>query len=257
MRDKNAPAFQESRGNENLAAKPINSTTQVASRQKSKGRVKKLLLRGASALTAIAILAQVTYTYSGSNQWENLGERNGVTLYSMKAPGANLRTFKTVWKVRSTLSKFVMFAQDETLDIGNYDIRAFEKDEKIHVLYSAWKNRFPWPLKPREFVIRNEFSQDPKTKALLYKVIAAPQKVPADGCCVRVAVMNNSWRLTPLRSGEIEVEWILDMDIGLPYLMANPMLTDVAYWFAPKVQKYLDLERYQNAKYDWIEEAQP
>ena len=259
MRNKDAAAFEESTGNENPAAKPINSTTQVASGHKSRGRVRKslkLLLYGAAALVAIAIVAHLGYTYSGSAQWENLGVRDGVTVYSMKSPGASLRTFKAVWKIRSTLTKFAMFAQDETLDLGNYGVREFDQDDKTHVIYSVWKHDFPWPFKPREFVTRNEFSQDSKTKAFLYKVIAAPDKVPPDECCHRIAVMNNSWLLTPLGNGEISVEWIVDMDVGLPYFVTNPMLADVMYSFAPQVQKLLDAEKNYNGYYDWIEEVQ-
>jgi hypothetical protein len=209
---------------------------------------------GAVAFVAIALVAHVAYTYSGSGQWEKMGEQDGVTVYAKKMPGANLWTFKTNWKIHSTLSKFAAFASDETLDLGNLDVREWGHDDKERAAYSAWKSNFPWPFKPREFVIRNEFSQDPETKALLYKVIAAPDAVPPDACCHRVRVMNNTWRLTPVGNGDLEVEWIVDMDIGIPYVLTNLMQTQVMYWFAPQVQGLLDLDRYKNVKYDWIDD---
>src|SRR6266853_4362577 len=139
----------------------VNATTQVASEHKSPGRVKKFLRRGASAVIGIAILAQMSYTYSGSNQWENLGDKKGVAVYSMKSPGSNIKKFKAIWRVRSTLSKFVMFAQQEDSDmtIGYYDMRDIEAHGE-QLIWSAWKQRFPSPLSPREFVMKNEFSQD-------------------------------------------------------------------------------------------------
>ena len=69
-------------------------------------------------------------------------------------------------------------------------------------------------------------------------------------------VMNNSLLLTPLGNGEISVEWIVDMDVVLPYFVTNPMLADVMYSFAPQVQKLLDAEKNYNGYYDWIEEVQ-
>lgn len=250
MNDKDAATFKESMGKKHSAAKATNSTGRIR-------KALKFLLYGASALVAVAIVAQLVFTYSGSAQWDKLGERDGVTVYAKKSPGTNLKTFKAVWKIHSTLGTFAMFAQDETItDLGNYDVREWDQDYKTHVLYSAWKHSFPWPFKAREFVIRNEFSQNPETKALLYKVIAAPDKVPANGCCYRIPLMNNSWQLTPLGHGELQVEWIVNMDIGLPYFIANPMLTDVMYSFAPDVQKYLDKETNRNADYRWIEEGE-
>src|SRR5438552_445691 len=139
-------------------ATSLTSTTNV----KSKRKLRKLLLRGTLAFVVIAILAQLSYTYSGSNQWINLGERNGVTVYSLKSPGSNLKQFKATWKVHSRLSKFVMFADDSITDlgIGYYDIKELEKpNEKI--IFTAWKMKMPSPFKPRQFVVKTEFAQDP------------------------------------------------------------------------------------------------
>jgi hypothetical protein len=242
------------------------STSQVApehksmGRTRSGGRVKQFLLRGAASLVIAATLAQWTYTYSGSNQWENLGARRGVTVYAMKAPGSNIKKFKAVWRLRSTLSKFVMFCTEEESDltIGYYDMRDLDAWGP-RLSWSSWKQRMPSPLKPREFVMKTEFFQDPKTKSLLYTVTADPDKLPPDGCCVRLTVMTNSWRLTPLQDGQIDVEWFVDMDMGgvLPYFMQNSYQPEGMYNFARKVQGFLDRPKYKNARYDWIEELVP
>jgi hypothetical protein len=236
----------------------LNSTTQVASEHKTRGRVKKFLFRSASSIVVIAILAQVTYTYSGSNQWEKLWERNGVTVYSMKSPGSNFKKFKAIWRVHTTLSKFVMFARYEDDPTIGYDMKDIEiQSDKL--IWSTWKQEFPSPLKKREFVVKNEFSQDPRTKELLFTVTADPDKIPPNDCCIRLQTMTNSWRLTPLKNGETEIEWFVDMDLGgfLPYFVQNAEQPDGMFYFASKVQSYLDQEKYKNARVDWVEEAQP
>ena len=224
---------------------------------KRKAKAAKVVLISVLAGIVAAVAMQLIYTYSGSNQWESLGEKNGVTVHSMKSPGTNLKKFKATWKMHSTLSKFVMFS-DSKIDLGNgfYDVRDIEQpSEKI--LWNTWKLGLPAPFKPRQFVVKNEFSQDPGTKELLYTVTSTPDKIPPDDCCVRVAVMNNVWRLTPRQNGEIDVEWYVDMDLGVPYLMANAAGIQGMYDFAPKLQGYLDRDQFKNAKYDWIQEAQP
>ena len=223
-------------------------------------RIGKYLFRTLIALIVIGIVAQLIYTFSGSSEWVNLGTRKGVTVYSMKIPGSSSKKFKATWKIRSTLSKFVMFSTEEESDmsVGYYDMRDIAKPSQ-QLIWSTWKQKFPAPFRPRQFVVRQEFSQDPKTKEFLFRVIADPDKIPAEDCCVRVPVMNNTWRLQPLPNGEIEVEWLSDMEMGgfFPYFAANAYQPGGMWYFARRVQGYLDRDKYKNAKYDWIQEVQP
>jgi hypothetical protein len=234
------------------------STIPVASKPKRKGRIRKWLARGAASVLALALSAQVIYTYSGSNQWEKAGERRGVVLYAMKEPGSNVKKFKAVWKVKTTLSRFVKFALEEQgEEMGMYDFKDLEKQNE-RVLWSTWKERYPSPFWPREYVVKNDFEQDPQTKALRYTVTAAADKLPPNDCCVRVADMMNLWTVTPLPGGEAQVEWLVDMDMGgyIPYFMQNEVQVRGILYFATRVQRFLDQKKYENAKYEWVDEGQ-
>jgi hypothetical protein len=246
----------------------INSMPQAAShapaeglaavKPKKKGRVKKFLLRSLLVLVVAAGVAQAAYTYSGDNEWKSLGTRkSGVTVYERKVPGSNIKQFKAVWKVKARLSEFVLFAKEEESDltIGYYDQRQIgNKGEQVE--WTAWKQKMPSPLEPREFVIKNEYRQDPKTKTLYYIVTADPTKIPPDDCCVRIDEMTNRWSLTPLKNGEVQVEWFVNMDVGgvLPYFMQNSYQPGGMYYFARKLQGYLDKPKYDKARYAWIDE---
>ncbi|MGZ5431285.1 MAG: hypothetical protein ACXW31_00300 [Thermoanaerobaculia bacterium] len=209
------------------------------------------------ALVIIAVVAQLSFTFSGSNKWESLGERDGIQLYELKSPGKNIKQYKAVWKVRSTMSRFVAFAKTEDSDmtIGYYDMRDLEAPSE-QVVFSTWKQKFPKPFQPRQFVVKNEFIQDPATKVLVYNVMAATEKLPADDCCVRVPTMNNSWTLKPLGNGEIQVEWISDLDMGgfLPYFTLNAFQPGGMRYFARNLQRFLEQEKYDNVKFAWIQE---
>ncbi len=238
-------------------AAPAAPATGVDFPPKRKGRIKRFFLRTFLVMFFVALVAQLAFTFSGSNQWESLGERNGVQLYERKAPGENIKQYKAVWKIRSTMSRFVSFARTEESDlsIGYYDMKDIATPDD-RVVFSTWKQAFPAPFKPRHFVVRNEFSQDPVTKVLLFTVTAAPQKVQEDGCCVRVAEMNNSWTVTPLGKGEMRVEWVSDLDMGgfLPYFMLNAYQPGGMRFFAKNMQGYLDRPKHGRAKYAWIQE---
>ncbi|MGZ5431286.1 MAG: START domain-containing protein [Thermoanaerobaculia bacterium] len=209
------------------------------------------------ALFILAAVAQLAFTFSGSGQWESLGEKDGIHLYVKKTPGKNIKEYKAVWKIRSTMNRFVAFAktEDSDLQVGYYDIKDLETPSE-QVVISSWKQKFPEPFKPREFVVKNEFTQDPATKTLVFRVTAEPDKAPEDDCCVRVPEMDNSWTVTPLRNGEMRVEWVSDLDMGgfLPYFTLNAFQPGGMRFFAKNVQKYLDQPRYATVKYAWIQE---
>jgi hypothetical protein len=245
------------------------NSNEVASPRTPKGRIWKFLLRGTLALFGVIILAalvaHLAWRYSGSSKWEKVGERKGVTVYALKAPGTNMEQFKAVWKIRSKMSKFAMWVSDTKGDTphsmrretGLYDHRVIDRPTDRQVT-TAWKQPLVSFLEPREFVVKSELSQDPATKTLLYTVNGVPERIPADDCCVRVPVMANKWTLTPLKTGEIQVEWLVNMDIGgaVPYVLQNKVLPGGMLTFAPKVQEFIEQDKYKNAKYDWLQEAQ-
>src|SRR5580692_1806942 len=133
-------------------------------------------------------------------------------------------------------------------EIGLYDHRVIEQHGDREVT-TAWKQPLVSFLQPREFVVKSELSQDPETKALLYTVTGAPNRIPPDNCCVRIPLMKNRWTLNPLKAGDLEVEWLVEMDIGgaVPYVLQNEVLPEGMWTFAPKVQEIIEQDKYKNA----------
>nr|QEO74218.1 hypothetical protein [uncultured bacterium] len=215
------------------------------------------------AIIVVLTLAHFGWKYSGSNEWEKLGEKNGVTVYAMKVRGSSVKKFRAVWKINTTLSKFATWVNDTKStamrrNTGLHDLRILER-QGDKVIWSAYKQPIVEFLKPREFVIRTELSQNPKTKELLYTVKGFPNRIPEDDCCVRVPVMDNYWKLTPLKNGEVEVEWFCDMELGgaVPYVLQNKVMPEGMFNFARRVQKFVDQDKYKNAKVAWVLEPQP
>jgi hypothetical protein len=240
-----------------------NATTGAGAAGKPKGRIKKLLIRGAAVLVVGAVAGHLAWKYSGSKRWTKVGERNGVTVYSMKSPGSTIEKFKAVWKIHSRLSRVVMWVSDtdegpQDHAMGLYDLKILERRGE-RVSWSSYKQPIVSFLTPREFVIKTEFEQDPKTRALIYSVTAEPDRIPPNDCCVRISVMDNRWTLAPLSNGDIEVEWFSDMDLGgaVPYILQNLVMPEGMLSFAPKLQGFMEREKYKNAKYDWIQEIEP
>ena len=227
---------------------------------KPKRWVRKLLkglLLLCVSLIALYFIVRVVWRFSGSNQWEFVGEQDGVKVYSLKAPGSDLTQVRGVVRVHSTLSALVKFVRDPTAceDFGCFGY-LIEGDDRVQYVYSFIRYDYPFPFRSRELVMRVLVYQNPQTKEVTVWVAAAPDKVPRNDCCVRVTQMNNTWRYTPLGNGEVEVEYTMNMNEGgfMPDLLINSWRPEAIFWALPKLQEVLKKEKYQNAKFDYIKE---
>lgn len=221
-------------------------------------RVLKILSVCAGIIVLIVVAAQIRYTYSGSGQWEFVGEKHGVTVYQKKVPGEVLKQFEAVFTVKSTLNRMVAFMQDTNSDL-NVDFseaRTLEQDKASTVLVTTWRSGFSWPFKDRDFVVREVFSQDPATGTVVYTLHALPNRLPPRSCCVRIPKMDNTWLLTPLKNGLIRVQWSTDMSAGgfMPYFMLNAAMPSLMYSFGSHLHTFVNRKKYWDARFSWIRE---
>jgi hypothetical protein len=223
-----------------------------------KRRVRRPVLNVILAIAAAVVAAQLMYTFSGSSTREYVEEKQGIKLYSMKIPGENVRRFLSVFRIKSTLNQAVSFMQDDdsdVSDVGFYDSNIV-KQESINLRWTTWKMRFPRPMTDRQFIVRHSFTQDPKTKEVLYALDATPTMLPEDNCCVRIRRMANSWRMIPLKNGEVEIHWVIDADFGglVPYFMMNRRLAWEMFDFGSGLQEIVSRKKYIGARTGWVEE---
>ncbi|RYE52753.1 MAG: hypothetical protein EOP48_15815, partial [Sphingobacteriales bacterium] len=184
----------------------------------SKGIVRKFFVfLGYTLLAAlvVAVISHFVWKYSGSNEWEFDKEVDGVKVYTLKTPGSVLKKFKIVGVFRSKLAGImkVMRDPDTCDDVGCVESYVIDKTNYPQFMHFTFKYPLPSPFKTREYVVLSEFRQDPQTKAIYVDFKAAPDRIPPnDGCCVRVRHMHDIWMYTPLPNGDVQVEFILDID---------------------------------------------
>ena len=220
-------------------------------------RLLRVLWLGTISLVVLCVGARLIWRFSGSNQWEFVGEKNGVKVYSLKQPGTDLLQVKGVFRIHASLGALVKMNQDPDLcnQMGCIDAHLLEREDD-EVQYAYFRTDFPFPYRPREFVVRTQTFQNPQNKEVLMEVSAAPDKIPPDSCCFRVTEMNNTIRFTPVGNGEVDLEYVQHMNEGgfLPDLLLNTERADLMFDTLPELQHYVDQEKYQSAKLDFIKE---
>ena len=226
----------------------VSSMSQDPSPAHKKGRFKRFLLRGFLTLTVLTVAAHLIYKYTGSNEWHPLPEKDGVRVFWAKPPGTTLVKYKGLTRFKSSLTSVTRFMQDPTTcdDVGCTDSVVLE-DVSPQIQYNSFVWDYKKPFAKRQFVVKVEVSQNPDTKEVLVQYVGAPDRIPANDCCIRVPHMNNSWRFKPSENGEIEVEYIVDMYEGgmIPYFVASRIHEQTAYIALREIGKFVAGDKYR------------
>jgi hypothetical protein len=225
------------------------------------GKMFRVLLTGGVVVLTLLVAAHFAWKYSGSNQWEKAIEKDGVTVYTLKAPGDTVIRVKGITQAKSTLNGAVASMMQTSSEEcrtwfpGCTSVATVQpwnpKDLTYVQLFrlTAFK-----PFAPRETLLRARASQNAATKAVLIEFTASPDELPLNSCCYRVAHMQNSWRFTPLGNGTIQVENRMNVDFRLPYVMFNRFMPRGLHRQLTRIQKHLARPEWAQAKYQGIEE---
>jgi hypothetical protein len=219
----------------------------------------KALLFGAAGSIVLISIVNVAWILSGSNQWELEIDRDGVQVYSFKAPGTFTKQFKGVMRGKYTQSQFVaaLLLDNHSLDnckewipacIGLEVLEPYnEKAQGDAVLWTL--ELLPPLFANREYVIKSHAEQHPETKVVSIDIMAAANKVPLNDCCVRITHIHNRWQIKPVDNGQVEVELVQDFSMGgfFPDFLLNLANAEETY--------KLFHEKYRTARFAFIDEG--
>jgi hypothetical protein len=232
-------------------------------------RIGKVLFFGAASLIAVVSVVSTAWTLSGSNRWELEMDKNGVQVYSFKAPGSFTKQFKGVTRGDYTQSQFVaaLLLDNHSLDnckewiptcVGLQVLEPYsEQAQGDSVLWTL--EVLPPLFANREYVIKSHAAQDPTTKVVAIDILAAANKVPLNDCCVRVTHIHNRWQITPLDNGQVEVQLVQDFSMGgfFPDFLLNLANTEETYkLFHDQLPALVNKEKYRAARFDFIDEGE-
>lgn len=235
------------------------STGQLAVQPKRGRRWFKFLKYGAAALVVLLLLAHVAWTMSGSGQWELVRREAGVKLWTLKMPGSSLVQVKSTVRIKSTVSGMLKLLEDldSCVDAQCFDSRMIERLQTPPGQYAAFvRFKFAIPgVRTQEYVLFQQRFQDPKTKQAKVTLMAAPNRIPRDRCCVRITHLYNTWLLTPRDNGDLDVEFSQDTNVGgLPYPFANLALTQGTFMVMKDMQSLMNKPRYRVDTYADVQE---
>lgn len=214
----------------------------------------------------VIFLGNVLWQMSGSSRWDLELERNGVKVYSLKTPGAYNKQYKAVMRGDFTLNQLVAgLIQNSTSEMCEKHIPNCMRVQVISPWSDStmtdtvlWKLKLPAPFLPRETVIRSHVVQDLQTNVVTVDVYAAPNSTSRNPGTIRLVHFQNRWMYTPVENGQVEIEFLQDIDMGglFPDILLNLAGAEETYKFIhDQLPKLLDRNELRNAKYDFIMEG--
>lgn len=214
----------------------------------------KVLKRVGLSVGAVAVAllgAHIAWTNSGSNEWQLVSDQEGIKISALKSPGYSLMKYKVNVRFDSELPEvlFMLTDLDTGKDFGASDIKRIEEvaTPSLFYAYDTYKLTLPKPFGKVEVVLLNQCYEDPKTKQYHINIYAAPNRIPRDGAVPRVVHLSNNWTLTPVAGG-VDVESVSEMDLGLPYLLANLAMPEVIGSQIRAMREVMKTDRYKNGK---------
>jgi hypothetical protein len=223
--------------------------------------VVKILSFGIAVVLVILVVAHFAWKYSGSNKWELALDKDGVKVYALKSPGSALKQFKAVTRIRTKLNSVVAAMTDTSSEACSEFVPGCTSGEILEPLTSqsqyfiqSYRVDFPRPFSPRDLVIKTQFSQDLQSKAVFVQCTALPDRLPRNACCFRVTNMHNSWRYTPLENGELEVEFLGNYDIGIPYPMFNRVIPGALHDLLLHLEGFFNKDKYQHTEFAFAQQ---
>lgn len=214
---------------------------------RKKGRIRRFLLRSLLVIVALAAVGHFAYKYSGSDEWHELPEKDGVKVYWQKPAGSTVVIYKGVTRFRASLTSITRFMQDPTTcdDVGCSDYVVLDTVSP-QVQYMSFVYNYK-PFSKRQFVVKVDVSQDPATKVVKVHYLSDADRIPPNDCCIRVPHMNNLWTFKPAGNGEIEVEYIVDMYEGgmIPYFVYSTIHEKTAYFALRNIGNFVVSDKYK------------
>lgn len=215
----------------------------------------------AFAVFVVPYVINLIWRYSGDGEWRLVMDKDNVKVYGKKVPGHDLKNYKGVLRLNTTLSGVVALYSDpstcEEWMPGCHDGEdkvTMNKDNMYYI--HSYQQDFPGPFRCRELWFKHHFYQNPESKQLVITISSTPIDKPENPECYTGANINNVHTFTSLGNGVVEANIQTDADFGgyVPDLLVNYMKPKSVQDYLSKMQHYLDKDKYQTAKYDFIEE---
>ena len=205
----------------------------------------------------VLILLTLCICFSGLGMaqeipWKHKKSEDGVEVYYRKSPDSRVNELK----IKTTIDASIISVVAALRDIPAYTewVMNCQKAEKLFaksMVQTCYYSQvdFPWPLSDRDFIAQNDLFQDPATKIVYSKLKGVPDYLPEKPGFVRIQHLKITWKITPLSTDKVAVDYHFQSDPGgnIPAWMINLAIDKGPVSSIKKLRTMVRKEKYQTA----------
>ncbi len=209
--------------------------------------------------TKCALLALGMLWAKAGIAWDLKKDADGVKVYTQEVKGSNMREFKAVTTMHSTLAGLMAVLED----VESYPswfaackeakvLKVVSDTERLHYFV----NDAPFPISLRDMILRIQVTQDEKTKDVTIHLNDDKEFMPPAKGMVRVTHLKGYWEFKPVGKGDVEVTYRLHTEPGgsLPAWAVNVTIVDNPFKTVKSMREKVKDSKYQKAKYALLKE---
>jgi ribosome-associated toxin RatA of RatAB toxin-antitoxin module len=195
------------------------------------------------------------------SKWELAKDKQGVKVYTRKVKGIDLKEFRGVMTIKTSLTSLVALVSDAEAApdwLANCSKSKVLKRINPSETYVYSLSKAPWPVMDRDSIIHSLISQDPTTLVVTIKQTGKPDYIKAKNKIARVKRIQGFWQLTPQKNGKVEVVYQALSDPGgaIPAWLINASLVSQPYETLLKIPSVIKKAKYRKAKLEFIKEQE-
>lgn len=193
------------------------------------------------------------------SDWTLARNRNGVQVYTKNYKSSGLKQLKAETTITG-ISLHTIAAVFKDIDNTKKWTSKLKHSRCLkNISTTEYINYFvvdiPWPLKKREGIFKVHMSQDPTDGSLMIESNVFPEFMPENDTNVRILEAKAIWIFLPLGDNKIKIQSVFYADPrGFPPFLVNLFVTDAPLETMTNLREYLKLDKYKNAKFDFIHE---
>lgn len=178
----------------------------------------------------IALVFLFSQTVSAQG-WNFVKEKNGIKMYTRNEPNTNLKSFKGVMDVHSTMDRVTHLVgnvhNNDWWDKNVKEIRILYFEENKHFKYYLVYD-VPWPLSDRDLCVDARVTIDPVTGRREINAKPIANLIPEKPDAVRIKNYWQRWIIQPMENDIIRLTLEGSVDPGgiVPAWLINLVITD-------------------------------
>lgn len=204
----------------------------------------------------LGLLICFTWSAWAQDNWVEVKDKDGIKVFTRTNAIMSFKEFKATMLIKAKVSDVLSVLYDvDDLEIWGHNISRAElidrSGDSLQTYYAVAKA--PWPYKDRDGIYSNKISWDKNSKTLLVEIeMLEPENDQyANEDFVRMDGYG-FWEIKELSSGEIEVDFQMQVDPGgsIKAWVANMFVSDSPFYTLKGLMEALKDEKYHGKTYD-------